>query len=210
MERAKFGAAQPLLRREDVRFLTGTGAYVDDIVPAGALFALFVRSPVAHGRIVQLDLAAARAMPGVHLALGADDLTGMGVTLGMRHNLVTNRDGSAGAAPERPVLAQGVVRYAGEAVAVIVAESPDAARDAAEAVILEIDDLPVWLDRSLGGVALHAGVPANCAYDWGIGDVGAVGAALEGAAHRVTLEVVHNRVMANAIEPRGCFAEWDG
>ncbi|MCU0802476.1 MAG: xanthine dehydrogenase family protein molybdopterin-binding subunit, partial [Rhodobacteraceae bacterium] len=208
MERAKFGSSQPLLRREDPRFLTGQGRYVADIVPVGALHALFLRSPVAHGRITRLDLAPARAMPGVHLALAAADMAGMGVDLAMRHNQVTNRDGSKGAAPERPILARDVVRFAGEGVAVIVADSLDAARDAAELVELDIDDLPVWLDRSLGGEPIHAEAPANCAYDWGMGDAGRVGAALEAAVHRVTLQVVHNRVMANAIEPRGCFAEF--
>jgi aerobic carbon-monoxide dehydrogenase large subunit len=208
MERAKFGAAQPLLRREDPRFLTGQGRYVADIVPVGALHAVFVRSFAAHGRIASLDLSAARDVPGVHLVLAAADLEGMGVTLGMRFSQVTNRDGSEGAAPERPILARDVVRFAGEAVAVVVADTVEAARDAAELVDVQIDDLPVWLNRSLGGDAIHAEAPANCAFDWGIGDAGRVGAALEASAHRVTLEVVHNRVMANAIEPRGCFAEF--
>lgn len=210
MERAKFGAAQPLLRREDPRFLTGQGRYVADIVPAGALHAVFVRSTVAHGRIVDLDLSAARNAPGVHLVLGAADLQAMGVTLAMRHGQVTNRDGSNGAAPERPVLARDVVRFAGEAVAVIVADTAAAAQDAADLVDVQMDDLPVWLNRSVGGDAIHPEAPANCAYDWGMGDAGRVGAALAASVHRVTLEVVHNRVMANAIEPRGCFAEWDG
>ena len=208
MERAKFGAAQPLLRREDPRFLTGQGRYVADIVPAGALHAIFVRSYAAHGRIAGLDLTAARDVPGVHLVLAAADLEAMGITLGMRHNQVTNRDGSMGAAPERPILARDVVRFAGEAVAVVVADTEAAARDAAELVDVQIDDLPVWLDRAVGGDAIHPQAPANCAYDWGMGDAARVGAALEASAHRVTLEVVHNRVMANAIEPRGCFAEW--
>jgi aerobic carbon-monoxide dehydrogenase large subunit len=210
MERPKFGAAQPMPRREDPRFLTGQGRYVDDIVPAGALYAGFVRAPVAHGRITHLDMEAARAMPGVHLALGAADLQGLGVTLDMRFNTVVNRDGTDGAAPARPILARDTVRYAGEAIAVVVAETPDQLRDAIEAVVLDIDDLPVWLQRTIGGDPIHAEAPANCAYDYGIGDAGAVGAALAAAAHRVSLEVVHNRVMANALEPRGAFAEWAG
>jgi carbon-monoxide dehydrogenase large subunit len=195
-------------RREDPRFLTGRGRYVDDIVPLGALSAGFVRSPVAHGRIVDLDLEAARAMPGVHLAWAAGDLEAHGMSLGMRFSTVENRDGTMGAAPERPVLARDVVRYGGEAVAVVVAESPEALRDAIEAVTLEIADLPVRLDRAVGGDPIHAEAPGNCAYDYGIGNADAVGAALAAAAHRVSLTVVHNRVMANAIEPRGCFAEW--
>ncbi len=208
MERPKFGAAQPMPRREDPRFLTGQGRYVDDIVPAGALYAGFVRSPVAHGRISKLELADVRAMPGVHLALSANDLKTMGVALDMRFNTVENRDGSNGAAPARPILARDVVRYAGEAVAVVVADTPETLRDAIEAAVLDIDDLPVWLDRAIGGKPIHAEAPANCAYDYGIGDAGMVGAALASAAHRISVEVVHNRVMANALEPRGCFAEW--
>jgi aerobic carbon-monoxide dehydrogenase large subunit len=208
MERPKFGAAQPMPRREDPRFLTGRGRYVDDIVPAGALCAGFLRSPVAHGTITTLDLEAARALPGVHLAWAAADLEAAGVTLGMRFSTVENRDGTVGAAPERPVLARGVVRYAGEAVAVIVADTADALRDAMEMVALDIADLPVWLDRAPGGDPIHAEAPANCAFDYGTGDAGAVGAALQAAAHRISLEVVHNRVMANPIEPRACFAEW--
>jgi aerobic carbon-monoxide dehydrogenase large subunit len=208
MERPKFGAAQPMPRREDPRFLTGQGRFVDDIVPEGALYAGFVRSSVAHGRITQLDLKAARALPGVLLALAADDLAAMGLDLDMRFNTVENRDGTQGAAPVRLILARDVVRYAGEAVAIVVAATPDLLRDAIEATVLDIDDLPVWLDRALGGKPIHPQAAANCAYDYGIGDAVAVGAALAGAAHRISLEVVHNRVMANAMEPRGCFAEW--
>jgi aerobic carbon-monoxide dehydrogenase large subunit len=210
MERPKFGAAQPMPRREDPRFLMGQGRYVDDIVPLGALYAGFVRSPVAHGRIAHLDLEAARGMPRVHLAWAAGDLAAAGVSLGMRFSTVENRDGTMGAAPERPVLARDMVRYAGEAVAVVVAESPEALRDAMEAVTLDITDQPVRLDRAVGGDAIHREAPGNCAYDYGIGNAAAVGAALEASAHRVSLTVVHNRVMANSIEPRGCFAEWDG
>jgi aerobic carbon-monoxide dehydrogenase large subunit len=142
--------------------------------------------------------------------MAAGDLVAMGVPLAMRQNHVTNRDGTAGATPERPMLARDVVRFAGEAVAVIIADTAAAARDGAEAVLLEIDDLPIWLDRAVGGEAIHSDAPANCAYDWGMGDFGAVGAALEQAAHRVSLRVVHNRVMANSIETRGAYAEWDG
>lgn len=207
---AKFGRAQPAGRREDLRFLTGAGRYVDDIVPAGALHAVFVRSNLAHGRIATLDLDPARAMPGVHLVLDAAGLEAMGVTLGMKGARLTGRDGRPGAGPERPVLARGTVRHVGEAVAVVVAETLAAAKDAAEAVVLDIDEAPVWLELAPGGAAIHPEAPGNLAYDWETGDAAATDAAFAGAVHRVALEVVHNRIIVNPMEPRGCFAEWDG
>ena len=147
---AKFGSAQPLRRREDTRFLTGAGRYVDDLAPAGALHAVFLRSTVAHGVITGLDLGPARDVPGVHLVLGADDLAATGIILGMKGARVKNRDGSRGATTERPVLARGRVRYAGEPIAVVIADTVEAARDAAELIGVEIDDLPVALGLALG------------------------------------------------------------
>ncbi len=205
---AKFGSAQPLRRREDIRFLTGAGRYVDDIAPAGALYAVFFRSTVAHGVIKGLDLAAAREVPGVHLVLGADDLAATAIILGMKGARVKNRDGSRGAVTERPVLARGRVRYAGEAIAVAIADTVEAARDACEMIDVEIDDLPVVLELAPGTAALHDSAPGNLAYDFGIGDPAGTDAALAGSAHKISLEVVHNRIIANAIEPRGAFAEW--
>ena len=114
---AKFGAAPGRGRREDIRFLTGTGGDVDDVVPKGALHCHFLRSNRAHARIGSMDLAAARRLDGVHLALAADDLPGLGVPLGMAGERVATRDGGQGAGPERPVLAPGAVRYVGEPVA---------------------------------------------------------------------------------------------
>ena len=209
----KFGQAQPLRRREDVRFLTGTGRYVDDLVPVGALHAYFLRANMAHARITALDLAPARDMPGVHLVLDAKALEAAGVTLGMKGEQIENRDGSAGAGPERPVLARGVVRFVGEAVAVIVADSIEAAKDAAEAIVMDTADLPVALGLGLGlgeGVAIHPEAPGNLAFDYGAGDAAAVKAALHASAHVVRLDVTHNRVIVNAMEPRSAFAEWDG
>lgn len=207
---AKFGSAQPLRRREDIRFLTGTGRYVDDIAPESALHAVFLRSTVAHGLITGLDLDAARSVPGVHLVLGADDLAATGIILGMKGARVNNRDGSRGALTERPVLAQGRVRHVGEPIAVVIADTIEAARDAAELIGVEIDDLPVALGLEPGGEVLHDSAPGNLAYDYGIGDAAGAEAAFAGSLHKISLEVVHNRVIANAMEPRGAYAEWDG
>ncbi|MDP4032704.1 MAG: molybdopterin-dependent oxidoreductase, partial [Pseudorhodobacter sp.] len=207
---SKFGRSQGVGRQEDIRFLTGAGRYVDDIAPEDALHALFLRSDHAHGAITALDLDAAREMPGVHLVLDAAGLEALGVTLGMKGVRLRNADGSMGAGPERPVLARDRVRFVGEAVVMIVADSVAAAQDAAEMIGLEVEGLPVVLALTPGGPMVHDDAPENLAYDWQIGDAAAVNAAFAGAAHRVVLEVIHNRIIVNAMEPRGCFAEWDG
>ncbi|MCV6584321.1 MAG: xanthine dehydrogenase family protein molybdopterin-binding subunit [Marinibacterium sp.] len=203
----KFGKSQPVTRVEDLRFLTGAGRYVDDIAPDGALHAYFLRSPVAHGQITELDLDDARAADGVHLVLTLADLEAAGVAPGMAASTVANRDGSTGAAPERPLLARDRVRHVGEAVAMIVADTLDQARDAAEMVMLDVDDLPVALDLAEADDAIHPQAPGNKAFDWAMGDEAATDAAFADAAHVVSLEVGDNRVIVNAMEPRGCYAE---
>lgn len=206
----KFGQSQPAHRIEDHRFLTGQGRYVDDIAPKDALRAWFLRSDRAHADITGLDVAAARAAPGVHLVLTAQDLRAAGVETGMRFARVPNRDGSRGAAPARPVLAEGRVRFVGEAIALIVAESLEAARDAAELITFDIEERPVALSLEPGGEAIHPEAPGNLCFDFGIGQEAGTAAALAGAVHRVRLEVIHNRVIVNPMEPRGAWADWDG
>ncbi|MCB1365243.1 MAG: xanthine dehydrogenase family protein molybdopterin-binding subunit [Rhodobacteraceae bacterium] len=206
----KFGKGQPVRRVEDVRFLTGQGRYVEDIAPEGALHALVFRSPVAHARIVALDVAAARAAPGVHLVLTLADMEAAGIDVAMAATVIDNRDGTRGAAPERPMLARDRVRFVGEPVAMIVAETPAQARDAIELIEFETDDLPVKTDLFPGGTAIHAEAPDNRAFDWALGDEAATGAAFQAAARTVALDVVDNRVLASAMEPRACFAQWDG
>lgn len=204
----KFGAAQGKGRLEDMRFLKGAGSYVDDIAPKDALTAYFLRATVAHGKIVTLDMTAARAMPGVHLVLDAHALLAMDVILGMQGEQIETRDGGLGAAPERPVLAHGKVRFVGEPVALIVADTMAQARDAAEAIDLEISDLPVALALAVGGPSLHPEAPGNLAFDYGIGNAPGVEAALATSAHRVQLPVIHNRIIVASLEPRAAFAEW--
>ncbi|SFT84885.1 carbon-monoxide dehydrogenase large subunit [Sedimentitalea nanhaiensis] len=206
----KFGKGQPVTRREDVRFLTGQGHYVDDGGPAGSLIAFVLRSQVAHGVITALAMDDARSAKGVHLIVTAQTLLQAGVEIAMDSNVVTNRDGSEGAAPLRPVLAQDRVRFVGEPVAVVIAETLDQARDAAELIHIEIDDLPAKLDLCDGGETIHDVAPDNRAFDWGMGDEAATRAAFDEAAHTVSLQVADNRVIANAMEPRGCHADWDG
>jgi carbon-monoxide dehydrogenase large subunit len=209
MEQLKFGIAQPLKRREDVRFLTGRGRYVADLVPAGALWAVFLRSDHAHGEIVSLDVTEARSMPGVHLVLTADDLLARGVKLGMKGEQIKGRQGTTGAGPERPVLAHGRVRFVGEALAAVVADSPEAARDALEVISYDINALEPALDLLSPSPVIHPEAPGNLALDYIFGDEPGTEAALSQAVHRVALDVVHNRVTAAPIEPRAAYAEFD-
>ena len=206
----KFGKSQPVRRLEDVRFLTGQGRYVDDIVPEGALHAVFLRSQVAHGVLTPVDLSEVRAMPGVALALAAEDLAAMGVDFSLGTSVVTNRDGTKGADPARPILAKGKVRFVGEPIAVIVAETRQAARDAVEAVYPDIEDLGAKIDLAPGGDTIHDEAPDNMAFDWTMGDADGVADAIASAAHVVTTHVVDNRIISNSMEPRGCTANWDG
>lgn len=207
---SKFGKSQSVKRLEDVRLLNGRGRFVDDIAPPDALHAVFFRSPFAHAGIARLDLSAARAMPGVAAVLSAADLAAAGMRLGLGFERVRNRDGSRGAAPERPALAQGRVRFVGEPVAVVLAGTLAAAKDAAEAIVAEFAELPAKTDLAPGGPLLHPEAPENVAYDWALGDEAATEAALAASAHRVALRVEHNRIIVNAMEPRAAFAEWDG
>ncbi len=206
----KFGRAQPVRRFEDQRFITGAGRYIDDVAPEGALHAVFVRSQVAHGRLAPLDLEEVRAMPGVRLALAAADLEALGLRSDMDTTLVKNRDGTRGARPRRPILAEGKVRFVGDPLAVVVADTLAEAKDAAETLFADIDDLPAKVDVFPGGETLHDEAPDNVAFDWGKGDEARVQAIIEGAAHVVRTRVVDSRIIPNSMEPRGCSAVWDG
>jgi len=206
----KFGKSQPVRRVEDIRFLTGEGRYVDDISPEGALHGYILRSDQAHAEIVTLDVDEARAAPGVHMVLTADDLDAAGVAPGIDGAVVDNLDGTKGAAPLRPLLARGRVRFVGEPVAFIVADTMEQARDAAELIWLDATDLPVKVDIGSGGPTIHPEAPENRAFDWGMGDKDATQAAFDAAARTVSLDVSDNRVIVNSMEARGCFAEWDG
>lgn len=205
----KFGKSQPVKRVEDVRFLTGHGRYIEDCAPEGALRAWVLRSPVAHGVITALDLDDARDADGVHMVLNLADLQAAGLTTTMDATVVKNRNDSDGAAPERHMLAAERVRFVGEPIAVVIADTLDQARDAGEMILLDIDDLPVKMDLYAGGEPLHSVAPSNSAFDWGMGDEAATQAAFDAAAHTVALQVEDNRIIVNAMEPRGCFATWD-
>ena len=206
----KFGKSQPVKRVEDTRFLTGQGRYVDDIVPEGALRAYFLRSPVAHAVLKGIDVSAALEAPGVHAVITQADLEEAGLDAQMTYTCAPNRDGTQGAAPKRPLMAKDRLRFVGEAVAMIVADTLEQAKDAAELVEIDYDELPAHMEIGAGGEALHPEAPDNRAYDYGLGDEAATNAAFETAAKVVSLEVGDNRIIVNSMEPRGAFAEWDG
>lgn len=207
---SKFGTRQPVTRLEDHRFLTGQGRYVDDIAPEGALVGYVLRSPIAHGEIIAIDTAAAQAAPGVHLVLTAADLAQAGLKNAMRFAVVKTLDGSKPATPARTILAEGRVRFVGDPVAFVVADSLAAARDAAERINLQIAELPVKLDLPPGGFALHPEAPDNVVYDFTMGDSAATRTALAGAAHVITHRSHDNRIIVGSLEPRGCYAEIEG
>ncbi|SOH94032.1 carbon-monoxide dehydrogenase large subunit [Monaibacterium marinum] len=202
----KFGISQSVRRKEDSRFLTGQGRYVDDIATPGAAFAVFVRAPVAHAEIASLDVAEAKAAEGVIAVYTAADLDGK-LKNAMTFSVVDNRDGTKGAAPVRPMLAATRVCHAGEAIAVVIAKTRQQGMDAAELVEVDYKDLPVHVETAVGGEAIHPEAPNNRAYDWSHGDEAATQAAFAVAARTVSLDLIDNRVIANPMEPRGALAE---
>ena len=203
----KFGKSQSVKRTEDLRFLTGSGRYVDDITPAGALHTFVLRSPVAHAEVTELNVSDARTADGVHLVLTAQDLIEGGLSKGMRASLVKNLDGSEGADPRRPLLAEARVRFVGEPIAVIVADTMEHAKDASELIVFDFDELETHVKPVVGGPEIHPEAPQNIAFDWGTGEKDATETAFADAVHHVTLELDDNRVIVNSMEPRGCYAE---
>ncbi len=209
----KFGLGQSVKRVEDQRFLTGHGRFLDDCRFDGQLCAQVLRSPHAHAEIRGIDTSAAAAMPGVVAVVTGADLTADGIGVIPPGATLKNRDGSAMFVPPRPVLAQGRVRHGGQPVALVVAETADVARDAAEAIDVDYDTLPAAVDTAAATDAdapqIYDGAPNNVCLDWEKGDEAATDAAFAAAAHVTVLELVNNRVVVNPIEPRGCIGLWD-
>jgi carbon-monoxide dehydrogenase large subunit len=200
---------QSLRRREDERFLTGRGQYTDDVVLPGQTHACFLRSPHAHARIVSIDTAAARAMPGVVAIFTGRDIADSrigGLPCGW---LIHSRDGSPMKEPPHPIIAADKVLHVGDQVALVVAESALQAKDAAEAIAVEYEVLPAVVDaaRAAGAAtAIHEAAPDNVCYTWGHGDEAATDAAFARAAHVTRLEFRNNRLIPNAMEPRAANA----
>lgn len=200
-------------RREDVRFLTGTGNYTDDINLNGQAYVHFLRSDMAHGRINSIDTTAASAMPGVVRVFTGADFEGVGsIPCGWQ---ITDKHGEVMQEPAHPVLAQGKVRYVGDAIAAVVADTAEQARDAAEAIELDIEELPAVIDMKAavkdGATKVHDDLTSNLCYDWGFVEENkpAVEEAFANAAHVTTLELVNNRLIANPMEPRVAVGDFN-
>ncbi|MBI3376726.1 MAG: xanthine dehydrogenase family protein molybdopterin-binding subunit [Betaproteobacteria bacterium] len=193
-------------RKEDYRFLTGAGQYTDDVVLPGQTHAVFVRSPHAHAKIRSIRKDEALKKPGVLALFTGEDLAAAkvgGLPCGW---LITDVNGQPMKEPAHPCLAQGKVRYVGDHVAVVIAETLEEAHEAAEAVHVDYEVLPSVVDTasasSKGAPQLHENAPDNTCYVWAIGDKSVVDKAFAGAAHVTRLDLVNNRLIPNAVEPR--------
>ena len=210
---ADTGIGARVARREDRRFLTGNGRYVDDMNRPGQAHAVLVRSPHAHAALGAVDAAAALAAPGVLAVFTAADLAADGVGGLPCGWLIRNRDGSDMAEPPHPVLAEGKVRHVGDPVAMVVAETRALARDAAEKVAVDYDPLPAVTDTAdahrAGRPRVHDAAANNTCYDWEFGDKAAADKAFAGAAKVAALDFVNQRLAPNALEPRAAIGEHD-
>jgi carbon-monoxide dehydrogenase large subunit len=210
---AKFGIGASVPRAEDATLLRGRGRYTDDFALPGQAYAVMVRSRHAHGLIRAIDVAAARAMPGVLAVYTGVDLAGAGY--GMLKCIVPfeNRDGSPMRKPARPALPTDKVRYVGDPIACVVAETPLQAKDAAEAIEADIEALPAVTNPeaavAAGAPVLYADAPDNIALDYHYGDGEKVAQAFARAAHVTRLKIINSRVVVNAMEPRAALAAYE-
>lgn len=197
-------------RKEDYRFLTGSGQYTDDINLPNQRHAVFVRSPHAHATIRGVDTSRAEAMAGVQRVFTGKDIAGKmnGLPCGW---LITSTDGTPMKEPPHPVLALDRVRYVGDHVAMVVADTPEAARNAAEAVVVDYDVLPAVVDvrDAAKGTALHDIAPDNRCYKWAIGDKAQVDAVFAKAPHVTKLDLTNNRLIPNPMEPRAAIGSYN-
>ncbi len=204
---------ESLKRKEDYRFLTGAGQYTDDIVLPNMHHAVFVRSPHAHANIRKIDKSAALKAPGVIGILDGNDVAGdkiAGLPCGW---LITDTAGQPMKEPPHPILAFGKVRYVGDHVAMVVADTLENAKNAAELVDVDYEPLAAVVDvrdaMKSGAPALHEAAPDNHCYKWAIGDKGQVDAAFNGAAHVTKIDLVNNRLAPNPMEPRAAIASYN-
>src|SRR5438034_3606083 len=202
---------QSVRRKEDARFLLGSGQYTDDVTLPNQTYAHFLRSPHAHANLRGIDTSKAKKAPGVIAVYTSADLEGVnGLPCGW---LITSVDGTPMKEPPHPVLAKGKVRYVGDQVALVVAETQNQAKDAAELIDVDYDVLPAVVHvvdaLKAGAPQIHDEAPGNKCYLWAIGDKAAVDAAFAKAAHVTKLDLVNNRLVPNAIEPRAAVASYN-
>ena len=208
----EFGIGQPVPREEDPYLVRGAGRYVDDVQAIGQTRAYVLRSPHAHAGIIRIDAAEARAKPGVLLVLTGNDAEVLRLGLLRPHMPRKRRDGTPAFASSQPFLAHERVRYLGDPVAFVVAETLEQAKDAAEAIAVEYDVLPA-VPTTADAVAPNAravweGCPDNQAFTHAAGDKASVAKSMGAAAHVIRHRMVINRLTANSMEPRGCIAEY--
>jgi aerobic carbon-monoxide dehydrogenase large subunit len=210
----QFGIGQPVPREEDPYLLRGAGRYVDDVRLLDLSRAVVLRSPHAHARIRSIDTAAAQAAPGVLLVLTGESPEVAALGLQVPRMPRKRRDGSPGFIAPQPHLARGEVRFVGDPVAFVVAETLNQAKDAAELVEVDYEPLPALVSTAAavepGAIKIWENCPDNVAFYHEIGNKAAVEAAFAGAAHVVKHRMVINRITANSMEPRGSLAEYDG
>ncbi len=200
-------------RTEDIRFITGKGHYVDDVNRPGQAFAYFLRSPHAHATIDRIDLSAALKAPGVVAIFTGDDIAADKVGGLICGWMIHSKDGSPMKAGAHPALAQGKVRYVGDHVAVVIADTHAQARDAGEKIEVAYTELPAVADTASaaqsGQAQIHDAAPGNTAYNWHLGDKAATDAAFASAAHVTKIDLVNNRLIPNAMEPRAALGDYD-
>lgn len=204
------GIGAPVRRKEDHRFITGKGRYTDDINQPGQTWSSFVRSPHAHAGIKSIDKSAALAVPGVVAVLDGKDLAADEIGGLICGWMIHSKDGSEMKAGAHPALALDTVRYVGDHVAIVIAETQVAAKDGAEAVVVDYDVRPAVIDLATAQKAapVHEVSSDNTVYDWELGLKAETEAAFEKAAHIVSIDITNNRLVPNAMEPRaaiGCY-----
>jgi carbon-monoxide dehydrogenase large subunit len=207
------GIGESVRRKEDYRFISGTGQFTDDINRPRQLYASIVRSPLPHARIRAIDVTAAERVPGVVAVLTGKDMADDGVG-GLPCGWgITSKDGSAMVEPVHPPLAAEFVRYVGDQVAVVLAESRIVARDAAELVDVDYEELPAVTDLEAAGRTdapqVWDSAPGNVSFDWHIGDAAPVESAFAKAVHIATIDIVNTRLIPNAVEPRAAIGDYD-
>ena len=207
------GIGAAVRRKEDHRFITGKGHYTADVDRPGQTYACFVRSPHAHARIKGIDASEAAKMPGVLAVLTGADLAGDKLGNLICGWMIHSKDGSAMKMAPHPALANAKACHVGDPVAVVVAESLAQARDAAEKLRVDYEVLPAVADpakaQSGNAPQIHEVAPKNTIYQWSLGDKGKTDAAFQSAAHVTKLDIVNNRLVPNAIEPRAAIGEYD-
>ncbi|MDE2583338.1 MAG: xanthine dehydrogenase family protein molybdopterin-binding subunit [Rhodospirillales bacterium] len=208
----KYAIGQPVSRKEDPVLLRGQGRYTDDINLPGQLYAVMVRSGYAHGAIRGIDTEAAKAVPGVRAVFTGADLVAAGLGPMPSGGAFKNRDGSDMPKPTQPPLTTDKVRFVGDPVAVVVAETWKAAKDGAEAVIVDIDPLPAVTDArtaaSAGAPLVHGGTPGNVILDFHHGETGKVAEAFARAAHVTRMKILNSRLAVCPMEPRAAIGEY--